>query len=75
MHTLKCMAYAWRPTNSYYSLVAIQAPVLLSQEKVHARVAVPIKAHVLLVSLQTFQEVAMSVLDISFCDPCERLID
>ena len=49
MHTLKCMAYAWRPTNSYYSLVAIQAPVLLSQEKVHARVAVPIKAHVLLV--------------------------
>ena len=30
--------------------VAVQAPVLLSQEKVHARVAVPTKAHVLLVS-------------------------
>ncbi len=53
----QCMAYAWRPTNSYYSLVAVQAPVLLSQEKVHARVAMPTKAHVLLVSLQIFQEV------------------
>ncbi len=31
---------------------AVQAPVLLSQEKVYARVSVPTQARVLLVSIQ-----------------------